>query len=69
MITLAKVFSYNARMGRKKKKPAEKRTEYIRVMLTGAEKKEIETAALAVGADVGSWVRSLALETVRKKKE
>jgi hypothetical protein len=58
-------FSYNRNMGRKKKKPADKRTEYIRVMLTAAEKAEIEKFAIAAGMDVGTWVRVKSLELIR----
>jgi len=54
-------------MGRKKKKAADKRIESIRVMLTAAEKLEIERTAAAIGSDVGAFVRSLVLESIRKK--
>lgn len=55
-------------MGRKKKKPADKRSEYIRVMLAPAEKLEIERAAIGAGFDVGTFVRSRILELIRVKK-
>lgn len=54
-------------MGRKKKKTADKRIESIRVMLTLTEKQEVERAAIAVGSDVGAWVRTKILELIRKQ--
>ena len=54
-------------MGRKKKKPADKRSEYVRVMLTPGEKLEIERAAISAGLDVGTFVRTQILAIIKKK--
>lgn len=56
-------------MGRKKKKPADRRTEYVKVMFTAAEKLEVERSAGGVGMDVGTMVRTYILEVIRKKKQ
>lgn len=56
-------------MGRKKKKPADRRNEYIRVMLTAAEKAEVESAAAQMGLDVGTMVRLRMLELIRRENK
>lgn len=55
-------------MGRKRKKPEDKRTEYIRVMLTAKEKAAVEKAAGHSGMDVGTWVRAEILKLIRMKQ-
>lgn len=55
-------------MGRKKKKPSERRTNTLHIKMTDGERAEIEAAAAAVGADVSTWVRLKILEFIRKQE-
>lgn len=53
-------------MGRKKKKKAEKRSASLKIMMTDAEREEIDRAAAAVGADTSTWVRGEILKLIRQ---
>ena len=54
--------------GAKKKAPADKRSASIRILLTPAEKVEIDSFAIDIGTDVGTWVRSTILEAIRRHR-
>jgi uncharacterized protein (DUF1778 family) len=53
-------------MARQKKKPADKRTNCLRTMLTAEERKLIDRAASVAGEDTSSHVRRLVLDLIRK---
>ena len=54
--------------GAKPKAPADKHSSSIRILLTPAEKVEIDSFAKAIGTDVGTWVRSMILEAIRRQR-
>ena len=62
-------YRYTFRMGRRKKKPAEKRTNTLHVKLTNAERAELDDAAKADDMDTSTFVRRIVLEFVRKQKD
>jgi hypothetical protein len=55
-------------MGRKPKKPADKKSNCLRVMLTPAERAAIEKAAAAAGMEASTYVRTQILELIRRRK-
>jgi hypothetical protein len=52
------------KMGRPPKPKAERKTEFIKVLLTPAEKKTLETAARE--ADLSAWARAILLAAAAK---
>lgn len=56
-------------MGRKPKKPAEKKSNCLRVMMTEKDRAAIEKAAAAEGVEASTYVRMRILELIRKKKD
>lgn len=55
-------------MGRKPKKPAEKKSNCLRVMMTEKDRAAIEKAAAAEGFEASTFVRMKILELIRSKK-
>lgn len=57
---------YNSFMGRKPKKPADKKTNVLKVMMTEGDRAAIEKEAAVNGMEASTWVRLKILEIVRK---
>ncbi len=56
-------------MGRKPKKPADKKSNCLRVMMTEKDRAAIEKAAESDGVEASTWVRMRILELIRDKKK
>lgn len=56
------------RAGRPPIEPEDRRTKLLRVLTTEAEREELNRAAQAVGLDVSTWVRAVALERARRNE-
>ncbi|HZL17175.1 MAG TPA: DUF1778 domain-containing protein [Polyangia bacterium] len=52
---------------RPKKQKAERKDQVVQVRVTDEQKKLLETAADAAGADLSTWIRMVALEKARTK--
>jgi len=53
------------KIGRPPKPQSQLKEDFVRVMLTGAQKALLAKAAQTTGSDLGSWVRAVALERAR----
>lgn len=53
-------------MGRPPIAEEKRRSDHIKVLLTEAERSELEQAAEEVGKGVSTWVRDVALEKARR---
>jgi hypothetical protein len=53
-------------MARPPKKPADARTNVLRVRLTQRERQELDQAALSVGLEVSTWARFELLDFAKK---
>lgn len=60
-------YGYTLVMGRKPKKPADKKSNCLRVMLTEKDRAAIDRAAAANEMDTSTFVRTRILELIRKK--
>ena len=52
---------------RPKKQKAERKDQVVQVRVTDEQKKLLEVAADAAGADLSTWIRMVALEKARTK--
>lgn len=56
------------RMGRPPIAEEKRRSDHIKVLITEAERAELDQAAEAAGKPVSTWVRDVALEKARHKR-
>lgn len=56
-------------VGRKKKKPADRKTYAMKIMMSPKERAEIEAAALAADMETSTWMRRKILEVIRQKNQ
>lgn len=54
--------------GRPPKAPTDRRTESMKIPLTAAEKRLIESAALALQAKPVTWARDILVKAARRRK-
>jgi hypothetical protein len=57
---------YNSVMARPKKKPADNRTNVLRVRLTEKERQELDQAAMSSGLEVSTWARFELLDLAKR---
>ena len=57
------------RMGRPPIAVEKRRSDHIKVLITDAERAELDQAAEAAGKPVSAWVREVALEKARRGRK